>query len=363
MNIGVLGAGQLGRMLALAGYPLGFRFRFFDPTPAASAGQLSEQHTGRYDDQAVLDRFAAGLDVVTFEFENVPVEAVRFLETLVPVYPPAEALEVAQDRLTEKSFFRDSGVPTMDFATIDTEHDVSRAIQITGLPAVLKTRRLGYDGKGQAVVQTEGELRDAVLDMSGSGLLLEAFVPFKRELSIISVRDRSGVIISYPLVENVHREGILRRSTAPALNVPVSIQQAAERYASEIMQRLEYVGVLAIEFFEVEDGLLANEMAPRVHNSGHWTIEGSETSQFENHLRAVAGLPLGSTASVGHAVMLNIIGNFPDLAEILAVRGAHAHLYGKEPRAGRKLGHVTVRSNDRDDAIMIANQIATRIDI
>jgi len=354
-TIGILGAGQLGRMLALAGYPHGLRFRFFDPAPASPASHLAEQICAPYDDEGALRRFAEGLALVTYEFENVPVAAARLLERHLPVYPPPAALEAAQDRLAEKQFFQRLGIPTPPFAAVDDRAGLDAAVRQLGLPAVLKTRRMGYDGKGQALLRSPEDAADAWRQLGGQPLILEAHVPFTRELSIIAVRGRDGATACYPLVENLHRGGILRRSVAPAPDVTPELQEQAERYAARALDALQYVGVLAIELFEVpgaagcgahSPALLANEMAPRVHNSGHWTIEGAATSQFENHLRATLGLPLGSTAARGHAAMLNLIGATPEPAAVLALPEAHLHCYGKEPRPGRKLGHITLRADN-----------------
>jgi 5-(carboxyamino)imidazole ribonucleotide synthase len=345
LRVGVLGGGQLGRMLGLAGYPLGIRCRFLDPAPDASAGQVGELVIGAYDDPVCLDRLAADADVVTYEFENVPAAAARHLAARVPTYPPAAALETAQDRLAEKRLFQSLGIPTVRFARVDATADLDPAIDRIGLPALLKTRRLGYDGRGQRLLH---ERHQAVPGWDALGrvpCLLESLARFDRELSVLAVRARDGETRTYPLVENDHRDGILRLSLAPAPNGG-HLQSLAETYAARVLDRLEYVGMLAIELFQVGDELLANELAPRVHNSGHWTIEGAETSQFENHLRAVTGLPLGSTAARGHSTMLNLIGTLPDVHEVLATDGAHLHHYGKAPRPGRKLGHVTLRDDD-----------------
>ena len=348
-RIGILGGGQLGRMLALAAYPLGIESRLLDPKGGGSSAQVSEVMADRYDDPDALDRFVTGLDAATYEFENVDTAAVEHLSQRVPVHPGAAALQVAQDRLDEKTFFRDHGIDTAPFAPADSLSELRAAVEEVGLPAVVKTRRFGYDGKGQAVLRRADEI-DAVYDeVGGVPLILEGFVEFDRELSILAVRNPSGDEVFYPLVENHHHEGILRLSYAPAPDVPPELQRRAERYAAEVMESLDYVGVLAVELFQVGDRLMANEMAPRVHNSGHWSIEGAETSQFENHVRAVLDLPLGSTAMVGHAAMVNLIGEVPDVAEILAVPHAHAHFYGKEPRPGRKVGHVTVRADSADE--------------
>ncbi len=345
MRVGVLGGGQLGRMLALAGYPLGLRCRFLDPSPDAPAGQVAELLVGAYDDPGLLDRLAAGADAVTYEFENVPAAAARHLAARVPIYPPIAALETAQDRLAEKRLFQALGIPTAPFAPVDSAADLEAALGSVGLPAVLKTRRLGYDGKGQRMLRTPDEAVGAWAELGSVPCILEGLVEFERELAILAVRGRDGATRCYPLVENHHRDGILRLSLAPAPAWERS-QVAAEDYAQRVLGHLEYVGVLAIELFQVGGELLANELAPRVHNSGHWTIEGARTSQFENHLRAVAGLPLGPTEARGHSAMLNLIGTVPVAATILAVDGAHLHLYGKAPRPGRKLGHVTLLDDD-----------------
>ena len=344
MTIGILGGGQLGYMLALAGYPLGLHFRFLDPSPEAPVGRIAQRVTADYTDQSALEKFASGLELVTYEFENVPVEAARFLAERVPVYPPPAALEAAQDRLAEKSLFRKLGIATTEFAAVSNSSELDAAVKALGLPAVLKTSRMGYDGKGQWILRTSEDVAKAKSEMPPVTLILERFVPFTRELSVLAVRSRNGETAIYPLVENHHRSGILRLSLAPAPRLDPPIQRAAERAAHRVLESLKYVGVLALEFFEHQGELLVNEMAPRVHNSGHWTIEGAVTSQFENHLRAVLGLPLGSTGPAGHCAMLNLIGDLPESAEVLAVPDTHLHLYGKSPRPGRKLGHVTLRA-------------------
>lgn len=350
MIIGVLGGGQLGRMLGLAGVSLGARFRFFDPSPDAPAAAVGEMVTGTYEDRAALARFIDGVDVVTYEFENVPVAAAQFLGQHIAVFPPPVALEKAQDRLVEKEFFRALGVPTPPFVAVDERADLDAAVAALGLPAVLKTRRLGYDGKGQMVLHTAQDVEQAWQTLGGVPLILEGFVPFKRELSILVIRSRTGETAFYPLVENHHRDGILRRSNVPAPHTSARLQAAAEGYATRALDALGYVGVLAIELFETDDQLVVNECAPRVHNSGHWTIEGAATSQFANHIRAVLGLPLGSTNLRGTSVMLNLIGEMPDPAHVLAVPDTHLHLYGKEPRPGRKLGHITIVASDAHEA-------------
>lgn len=346
MTIGVLGGGQLGRMLALAGYPLGLRFRFLEPAPESAAEQVGERIPGSFDDPEWLDRFAEGLELVTYEFENVPVEAAQYLAQRVPVYPPPQALETAQDRLTEKNFFQDLGIPTTPYLPVDSRSDLDAALQILAYPAVLKTRRFGYDGRGQAVIRDSASVADAWRALSGNPLILERFVPFERELSVLAVRSRSGEITTYPLIENRHRDGMLRFSRVPVPQLAPQLLEQAETAARRVLAALNYVGVLTMEFFQYRGELLANELAPRVHNSGHWTIEGAETSQFENHLRAVLGWPLGSTQVRGYAALINLIGTLPDAAAVLRVPHAHLHLYGKSVRAGRKLGHITVRADD-----------------
>jgi 5-(carboxyamino)imidazole ribonucleotide synthase len=344
-TIGILGGGQLGYMLALAGYPLGLHFRFLDPSPEAPVGRIANRVTADFQDEQALQKFSHGLEVVTYEFENVPVAAAKFLADRVPVYPPSIALEEAQDRVREKQLFRKLGIPTAEFSPLANRKNLDAAVKLVGLPAVLKTCRMGYDGKGQWLLRTAEDVDKARPELPDVPLILEKFVPFTRELSILGVRGWSGEIAFYPLIENHHRGGILRLSLAPAPNLTESLQKEAERAASALLEALGYVGVLCIEFFEIDGRLLANEMAPRVHNSGHWSIEGAVTSQFENHLRAILGLPLGSTAVVGVSAMINLIGEVPQSAEVLRVPNAHLHLYGKEPRAGRKLGHVTVRAD------------------
>jgi len=340
VRVGVLGGGQLARMLALAGHPLGISCAFLDPTADACAGPVGELLIAPYDDPDGLDRLAAAADVVTFEFESVPAASAQRLAGRVAVQPPPVALEVAQDRLSEKTLFADLGIETARFRAVGSQADIDAAAG--ELPAVLKTRRLGYDGKGQLVLREAGQAADAFAALGGVPQILEELVPYDRELSIVAARSAGGDIACYPLVENHHRDGILRLTHAPAPRLDPGLQALAERYAQLVMERLDYVGVLAVELFQLGERLLANELAPRVHNSGHWSIEGAETSQFENHLRAVCGLPLGSTDLRAPCTMVNLIGGVPAVAELAAIEGAHVHLYGKAPRPGRKVGHVTV---------------------
>jgi 5-(carboxyamino)imidazole ribonucleotide synthase len=369
VTVGILGGGQLGYMLALAGYPLGLHFRFFDPSPEAPVGRIAARVTAEFSDHAALDKFANGLELVTYEFENVPVSAVRFLAERVPVFPPPPALEAGQHRLREKRLFQDLGIATAEFAPVADAEMLDDAVERIGLPAILKTCRMGYDGKGQSILRSPGDVVLAKRELPAAAsaraarpsadpdeipFILERFVVFQRELSVLAVRGRTGETAVYPLVENHHRGGILRLSLAPASHLDPAIQRTAEDAAHRVFRALHYIGMLAIEFFEHDGRLLANEMAPRVHNSGHWTIEGAVTSQFENHLRAVKGLPLGSTKAIGSCAMLNLIGELPGSAEVLAIRDAHLHLYGKTARAGRKLGHVTLRAGS-------AEQLASRL--
>ena len=342
MKVAVIGAGQLGRMLALSGYPLGIRCEFYDRSADTPGGQVGPITTGEFDDIAALATFAARADVLTFDWENIPVSALQPLAGLVPIYPQPAALEVAQDRLLEKTLFRDLGIPTPPFAPVDLRSDLEAAIERIGVPGILKTRRLGYDGKGQARIMKRSDIDAAWAQLGGESLIYEGFVRFSRELSLVAVRSTRGEVAAYPLAENVHKNGILAETRAPAARI-TTLQRTAEKYLRAVFDRYRYVGVLAMEFFVADGKLIANEMAPRVHNSGHWTIEGAQTSQFENHLRAITGLPLGSTAARGHAAMVNFVGRMPSTTKALAVAGLHLHDYGKsEARPGRKLGHATL---------------------
>ena len=345
MRVAVLGGGQLGRMLALEGIPLGHRFTFLEPSPDPPAGALGTVIAAPYDEADALARIAGSADVVTYEFENVPSASAAYLAERVPVLPPPRALGATQDRLAEKQMFDSLGIPTAPFHPLDGAADLDSALSATALPAVIKTRRFGYDGKGQIVARSPAAAA-AALDALGPGLIAERFIRFERELSILAVRGRDGSRVFYPLTENHHRDGILRASYAPAPGLTPALQSAAEKLAGSIMDELDYVGVLAIELFEEHGRLLANEMAPRVHNSGHWTLDGADTSQFENHIRAVTGLPLASPRVPGPAAMLNIIGELPDPAAVAAIPGAHLHLYDKTARPGRKLGHVNITGPD-----------------
>jgi len=342
MKIGIIGAGQLGRMLALAGYPLGLRFVFLDQSSDAPGGQVGRIIPGAFDDAAKLAQLADEVDVVTFDVENVPVAAVEPIASKKPFLPPVSALGGSQDRLHEKTLFRQLKIPTPPFAAVDSLDDLRAAVKKIGMPGVLKTRRLGYDGRGQFYLRQAADIETAWQTLGAVPLIYEGFVAFSREVSLIGVRSTRGETLFYPLSANTHSEGILRYSIAPYRNA--SLQKQAETYLRRLLKHFDYAGVLTIEFFVRGGKLIANEMAPRVHNSGHWTIEGAQTSQFENHVRAILGLPLGSTRPNGHSAMMNFIGNIPELGNILRVSGVHFHSYGKEPRPNRKLGHCTVNA-------------------
>ncbi len=347
MIIGILGGGQLARMMALEGYPLGLEFIVLEPGPEACAAPVAEQIRAAYDDEAALTELAHRADVITYEFENVPAASVKFLtehSNEVAVYPPPQALAMAQDRLNEKTLFRELNIDTPAFAAVDSLAELTLAMKTIGWPAVIKTRTQGYDGKGQAVLREAADLAPAWAQLKGVPAIVEAFVPFDREISVIAVRNREGQIVCYPITENSHKEGMLRLSIAQE-NDPA--QPLAVKYATALLEKLDYVGVLALELFQVGDQLLANEFAPRVHNSGHWTQNGAKCSQFENHIRAVAGLPLGQTHAQGHAAMVNLIGGLPASEAVLNHTHAHLHLYGKSPRPGRKVGHINLQTQDQ----------------
>ncbi|WP_338039698.1 5-(carboxyamino)imidazole ribonucleotide synthase [Luteibacter jiangsuensis] len=349
-TVGILGGGQLARMLALAASPLGLRTLVVDPVADSCAGQVTDLVTAEWGDAAALAEFAGRVDAVTFDFENVPAATAERLAAQVAVHPNPRALAVAQDRLSEKTLFRESGLNTPEFAAVDSRDDLAAAVERIGLPAILKTRRLGYDGKGQFRLKTPADIDAAwaALGEAGAkhGLILEAFVPFDRELSVLAVRGRDGEFRTWPLTRNWHVDGVLSLSLAPAPGTSDELEQAAVAQARAIAERLDYVGVFALELFVRNGELLGNEMAPRVHNSGHWTIEGAHTSQFENHVRAVLGLPLGDTGVRGASAMLNWIGELPDPAPVLATADGHWHDYGKEARPGRKVGHATICASD-----------------
>ena len=344
-TIGIIGGGQLGRMLAMAAARLNFRTIILEPQADCPAAQVANrQIVAAYDDPAALEELATACDVVTYEFENVPVSAAEALAQTVPVYPPPKALEAAQDRLVEKRFINDCGIPTAKFHAIDSQADLEAALADFGGQGVLKTRRLGYDGKGQKVFRSAADSADGAFAELGSvPLILESFVAFEREISVIAARATDCGVACYDPAENVHRNGILHTSTVPA-SITDATAAAAREAAEKILTTLGYVGVIGIEFFALADGsLIANEMAPRVHNSGHWTEAACVISQFEQHIRAVAGLPLGNADRHSDCVMQNLIGDdILDLPDWLKRRDTLVHLYGKtESRPGRKMGHVT----------------------
>jgi 5-(carboxyamino)imidazole ribonucleotide synthase len=359
MTVGVLGAGQLGRMLALAGYPLGLDFLFLDGEPGTPANQVAPSLFGKFTDAPLLDELARRCEVVTFDWENVPAESLDRLSSRTRIAPPQAALATAQDRLLEKELFARLKVPTNPSRAVDSLADLQRAAAAIGLPGVLKTRRLGYDGKGQKVIRSADDLESAWQQLGGVPLLYELFVPFDYEVSAIGVRGRKGEFAMYPLNRNLHRDGILRLTRAPWKSA--ALERAARRTLKRVMEHFDYVGVLAIEFFVRRGRLLANEMAPRVHNSGHWTIEGAVTSQFENHLRAICGLPLGDTAARGHSAMLNLIGQMPDKERLLREKGLFLHDYGKSARPGRKLGHITIVESTAKAADLRARRLLRQI--
>lgn len=342
--IGILGGGQLARMLALAGHPLGLNFIVLDPTNGVCSAAVAHQLEGAYDDKNLLAKLAEQVDVVTYEFENVPAESAAFLADKVAIYPPQKALATAQDRLAEKTACHDLGIETAPFVAVNSLAELEAAMATVGWPAVLKTRREGYDGKGQAVLRQPEDLAEGWQSIGEVAAIVEGFVPFDREISMIAVRSTTGETAFYPLTENEHRDGILRLSIARPDD---AMQAQAEEYAAKVLDELDYVGVLALELFQAGDHLLVNEFAPRVHNSGHWTQDGAVTCQFENHLRAILGLPLGATDMVGHAGMVNLIGDIPASEAVLAINSAHLHLYDKESRVGRKVGHINLVNQDQ----------------
>ncbi len=352
MLIGCLGGGQLGRMLALAGLPLDIRMRVFDPDHAACAAACAEHIQADWADTRALDRFCTGLDACTFEFENVPAATLEYVAAKVPTYPGPLSLSTGQDRGNEKAAFAKVGFSVPPYALVHSQQELQEAIAQVGVPGVLKARRGGYDGKGQAVIRNAADAASAFASIGSRPAVYEAFVPFAREVSVIGCRGRDGSIVHYPLAENVHQSGILHVSIGNAEVNSALATQAQDRLTA-LLNMLQHVGVLAIEMFEIRSAsgsvLVPNEMAPRVHNTGHWSIEGCITSQFENHMRAVAGLPLGSTAmaaGASRAAMVNLIGAYPPsqtlARQILSDTQARVHLYGKAPRTGRKIGHITL---------------------
>ena len=355
MRIGIVGGGQLGLMLGEAAAELGMTCTFVDPSdapPAASAGAVIK---AAFDDAAALEKLAAENDVITYEFENVPVDALEALDTTTPLYPPPAALRSAQDRRVEKDQFVELGIPVPGYHVIDSRDDLDDAVDELGLPLVIKTRRFGYDGKGQFVIREAGDVTEAWETLGSAPLIAEAWVPFDYEVSIIGARTPGGDIVTWPLSRNLHRGGILRVAQSDAADG--DLYERASDYVGRLLDHLDYVGVLTLELFVVGDELLANEFAPRVHNSGHWTIEGSETSQFANHILAITGRPLESTATVDWPGMVNIIGEFPDGMRSLDDSRLYLHDYGKAPREGRKLAHVTCVAESAEERQNLLNRL------
>lgn len=346
-TIGILGGGQLARMIALAAAPLGLKTHIYAPEAGSPAFDVASAHTlAAYDDLDSLSAFARAVDVVTYEFENVPVDTAAFLALIVPVHPGARALGITQDRLDEKTFVSRLGIETAPFAEVNDEAGLVAALETIGRPAVLKTRRFGYDGKGQVIIREGDDPAAAFAAIGRHPAILEGFVPFEREVSVVAARTEDGRFAAYEVTENEHRHHILHRSTVPA-NVTPAVEAVSAEIARRIGEALGYVGVFAVEMFLVvvdgAQGVIVNEIAPRVHNSGHWTLDGAVTSQFEQHVRAIAGWPLGAVERYGRVEMTNLIGDEADTwLEVLGEPGAHLHLYGKaEARPGRKMGHVT----------------------
>ncbi len=341
-TIGIIGGGQLGRMLSVAASRLGFKSHIFEPGANPPAGQVADQvTTAGYDDEVALKAFAESVDVITFEFENIPTAALDIVEAIRPVHPRREALRVSQDRLTEKAFLSELGLQTAPYAAVDDDVDLAEAIEEVGLPAILKTRRFGYDGKGQARIMSTEDAPQALADMAGAPSVLEGFVNFSHEVSVIAARGQGGDVACFDPGENVHKDGILDTTTVPA-RLRASQRTDAVLLAAKILNHLKYVGVMGVELFVTPQGLIVNEIAPRVHNSGHWTQDGCAIDQFEQHIRAVAGWPLGDGQRHSDVVMENLIGDDMDrVPEIAKERDAALHLYGKaETKPSRKMGHV-----------------------
>jgi 5-(carboxyamino)imidazole ribonucleotide synthase len=344
-TIGILGGGQLAQMLAQAGYPLGFRFVFFDPSKDACAGLLGKLIVADYENEMALEEFAKQCDFVTYDFENVPVQAAEFVQKRTKVFPSPKVLEIAQDRLSEKSLFKELGIPVGDYYSVDSYSELVFAVKSCNYDGFLKTRRLGYDGKGQYRITKNTDLKDLWSKIDGGSFIFEQAVNFIREISVITVRNQNGDCLFYELCENKHKDGILTTTLVPAKASKAS--KKAHVYAKQIADHINYVGVIVIEMFETDKGMFINEMAPRVHNSGHWSIEGAVTSQFENHLRAGMDLPLGSTEmSKGFSAMINWIGEIPAIALSTKEKDLYWHIYGKQDRPGRKVGHATVVASD-----------------
>jgi len=364
-TIGILGGGQLGRMLARAGYRMGLKFIFLDPAEDVCAAEFGEHIHAAWDDVAALTELGERSDVVTFDFENVPEASASLIESLCPVFPPPQALFVSQDRLREKNLMRELGIPVAPYFPVSSRPDLLAAVEQMGLPCVLKTRRFGYDGKGQAVLRFQEDLERAWQELGGQELICEGFVHFEAECSIIAARGRDGKTVFWPLTRNLHRDGILAISMAPAFDDHMQLR--AEDLARRLLVHLDYTGVLALELFLKDGELLANEFAPRVHNSGHWTMDGAHTSQFENHLRAICGLPLGDTSPSAQALMFNLLGEMPPMEEPSTSAAVHWHDYRKAPRVGRKIGHVTITAETavglQAKAVQLAGQLGVAAEL
>ena len=349
MKIGVLGSGQLGRMLALSAYPLGHEMCFLVSSaedPSSLLGNIFIQNGS----QEIIEDFANNSDVVTYESENTAISIVKEISQKTTVFPSAKSLYTTQHRGREKSLFDKLNIPCAPYQMVNNLSELKIAVENIGLPAILKTATDGYDGKGQFLIQSNSQLDQAWKSMSGVESILEGFVNFKRELSLVAVRGVDNSHEYYPLVENSHHNGILRLTIAPAQNISPKLQQQAESYMCSLLDEMNHVGVLTIELFETDNNLVVNEMAPRVHNSGHWTIEGARTSQFENHIRAITETPLGDTSCTHkYSAMINIIGEQGPIDKALTLKNAHLHLYNKTEREGRKLGHITITANTLDD--------------
>ena len=347
MKIGVLGAGQLGRMMAISGYPLNHQFGFSGNTNDEPASLLG--HMFALEDNAEnIESLVAFADVITYESENTDVEIVKEINKDIPVYPGEKSLFTTQHRGREKALFDQLNIPCAPYQMVNSLADLTKAVSDIGLPAILKTATEGYDGKGQFLMHHTDQIKEAFDSMQGVESILEGFVNFKRELSLIAVRGIDNDHKYYPLVENTHHNGILRLTIAPAQTIDPKVQETAEHYMQTLLDEMGHVGVLTIELFETENGLVVNEMAPRVHNSGHWSIEGAHTSQFENHIRAISGMPLGDTSPThAFSAMINIIGKIGPTDLVLNMANANLHLYDKTERENRKLGHINIIANSQ----------------
>ena len=355
-KVGVLGGGQLGRMMGLAGIPLGLEFVFLDPSSDACATAAGDLVQADFSDEQAARELSALVDVVTFDFENVPAATARALQENCLVYPSPDALGAGQDRLAEKELLTSLGIEVAPYHVVSSRTDLLAGLEKVGYPAVLKTRRLGYDGKGQAVLRDQEDLERAWQKLGDFDLVLEAFVPFQAECSLVAVRGLDGEIRTWPLARNVHSNGILVLSMPGAFDE--ALQSLATRKMKALLEHFDYRGVLTIEFFLADGKLLANEFAPRFHNSGHWSIDGAVCSQFENHVRAVASMPQGETSMTGHSVMFNWIGEMPDRERAMKIPGLHWHDYGKSPRPGRKIGHATLTASREDELKRNAGRLA-----